>query len=122
MPRKQKTIKIDGKTVEVYELTVKQIIEFKDFFTEKKDSNEVEVIFDAIQSKVHLMTSLAYEQFLDLTPSDIKTLYEAFKEVNVVFFEILSKVGLFDLITQAGEQIKQQTLSSMSASSLSQDI
>ncbi|KKM00924.1 hypothetical protein LCGC14_1799580 [marine sediment metagenome] len=55
------------------------------------------------------------EDLRRMAPSELKVLYEAFKEVNTVFFEVAQQVGLKDLLRTLQETVRKDFLNSLAA-------
>lgn len=72
--------------------------------------------FDAIKKALQENLTLAVEgitldEMLDMAPSDLKTIWEEFKGVNTVFFEVVQKVGLGNLLHSVAQTIQRDFLS-----------
>jgi hypothetical protein len=96
MARNSREIKIDDKTVTVFELTVKDIKKLWNDMTganpETADmplfSNE-KILREHWDKCVH---GLKLEECDDLTLSELKLIYDAFNEVNAIFFDLSLKL------------------------------
>jgi len=97
MARKTTTFKIEGydKPFVVYELTLKQVMSFM-----QKDIQDTTIVglFDQLKEFLPLASSLDIESLYDMPPSDIKVVWEKFKEVNTTFFEASQQAGLGELL------------------------
>lgn len=104
--KKRKTIEIDGKEFELSELTVKQII---DIFDNSKFviglnelTNSDNISLSIVRSANEINNLLAQcanfriEDLMDLTPSEIKLVFDVFKEVNSDFLSILESLGMIE--------------------------
>jgi len=117
-------VTIDKVEYEVLELTLRQIIDyFQNMSTRAEESSEEDKksgvttnSIDFFKSEIQTLLSIALEgdhkveDFLDMAPSDMKKIYETFKKVNSVFFDIAAQMG----ITQAMEGFKSMILSEFS--------
>jgi hypothetical protein len=85
--RKTKTIKIDDREITIRELKVKDI---------RKIINQAET--DDFQRQIEellpLATDLALEDMNDMAPSELKLLWEAFREVNSDFLALAGRLGI----------------------------
>jgi hypothetical protein len=101
--RQRKTIKIDDKEITVKELTVREIISIGDNVTNqiKEDSRDgINVLKDLLAVHFPLgFDNLNLDDLLDMAPSEIDKIYQAFREVNQVFFQVAKQAGLSDLLT-----------------------
>ncbi|MBW2598543.1 MAG: hypothetical protein JRC60_00220 [Deltaproteobacteria bacterium] len=91
--RKQKTIKIDEREITVKELRVKDI---RDIIA--KSDNLVGGELDQIKDLLPLATDLASSEIEDMAPSELRTIWDAFREVNAVFFDLVAKTGIVELL------------------------
>jgi len=88
MARKTATFKIDGYTesFEVYELTLKQVMSFM-----RKEPEDTDIsitgLLDQLKEFLPKASSLSMDDLYSMPPSDIKVVWEKFKEVNNTFFE-----------------------------------
>ncbi len=95
--RRIKTIKVND-----YEITIKEL-RVKDYIELMKALEAGSVIEDP---KL-LGIDISKEQLYDLAPSELKIIWEAFKEVNEVFFEIAQTVKLREaLINWIGHRLQ----------------
>lgn len=84
--RKSKTVLIDGKDIQVYELSVRDIRALKDMIT-----GETEVPILDVAEKIFLPKCVPdIKDFDDLGVSDVMSLWVAFKEINAAFLAILN--------------------------------
>ena len=91
--RKQKTIKIDEQEITVKELRVKDIrniIEQGDKIVSKG--------LDQIEKILPLATDLTLSQIEDMAPSELQIIWDAFREVNAAFFDLVAKTGLVEAL------------------------
>jgi len=96
--RKIKTIKIDDKEFTVKELTVQQVWDSKTSGG-KKDSDEIERL--AALCCPELTTDVA----MSMAPSELKQIWDTFKEVNADFLELAAYLGIDKVIM---EEIKKE--------------
>lgn len=123
MARMHKVVEVkDGKSITVHELTVKQIISLlnDDALGDKKDLG-----IGSMQAflKRHLSnaTDLETEDMLSMAPSELKLVYDAFAEVNAVFFDTARSVGLETLLTELKNAMVED-FSKLLAGSLKMDM
>lgn len=130
MSRRTKSFQIEGidKEIEVRELTVKQIIRIlasdervgKDGTKEKMS---IEQQFK--ESFLPIASNVVYDDLMDMTPSEIKQIYDEFEEINKVFFDVARKAGLEVIVKRLSENIRQVIIndfSALRAKSLPEDI
>jgi hypothetical protein len=104
--RKQELVKIDDHEIVVKELKVKHVYELIE--------NLSSLNLDSIRTVwIPRVTDLAPEELLEMYPSEIETLYDAFVKVNSSFFRISKKLGLPEVF----EAVKRKILSEFSNSS-----
>ena len=123
MARMHKTVEIgDNKSVTVHELKVGQII---NLLGDEALSKDGELGMGSIQTfaKRHLVnaTDLSLDDAIDMAPSELKVVYDAFAEVNSVFFDIARSVGLEKLLAELKTAIVED-FSKLLAGSLSEDM
>lgn len=104
MARKMKTFQIEGREgdVEVKELTVSEILKL---MQHEGDDTSLKGFVDMVGEFLPLATNLKMEQLKDMAPSDIKVVWEKFREVNDTFFEVSQQVGMGDLLGQLKKAI-----------------
>jgi uncharacterized protein YdeI (YjbR/CyaY-like superfamily) len=90
--RKQKIIKIDAKEITVRELRVKDIKEIIE-----KGENLSEGL-NQIADILPLATDLTLDQIEDMAPSELQIIWDAFREVNAVFFDLVAKTGIVETL------------------------
>lgn len=83
--RKFKAIKIDDREFTIRELTVKDVWSLKD---NKVGTGDLEQLVAASCPELTMETALS------MAPSELKTLWEAFKEVNADFLGVMAFLGL----------------------------
>jgi hypothetical protein len=110
--RKEKTIEIGGKSFTAKELTVKQIAQITNGFSEATTVNDVDMMFpDRIPSQtVCLSLGIADKKLLDYAPSEIEEMITAVEEVNPTFANLMQRLA------KAGRQILAQKSGEPSAS------
>ncbi len=135
--RKTKDVEIDKRVYTVRELTVKEIIGIFERHDEKilkekeesTDDTDTTGSIGFLRSELQDMLNLGLEKgkegevytmddFIDMAPSDLKLLYDTFKEVNQVFFDIARQLGagkiVEDMITQIRISFSGALVSSLS--------
>ena len=104
--RKTETFEIEGyeKKVTVNELTIKQIISLM----------QQDVLGDASLENLRrqfeeillpMCTNLEMSDLMEMAPSDVKHIWEKFKEINSAFFEVARDAGLLTLVSGIKEAI-----------------
>lgn len=86
--RKTKTIKIDDREITIKELRVKDIRQLMD------QAGGGDFGLSRIGDLLPMVTDLEPEALDDMAPSEIKTLWDAFREVNAVFFDLAARAGV----------------------------
>ena len=89
--RKTKTIKIDDREIVVKELRVKDI---RNMLSKADDIKGAEDFFTLLPAAVNLEPA----ELDEYAPSELKTIYDAFREVNAVFFSLAAKSGIFGIL------------------------
>lgn len=94
--RNSKEVKIGDKTVNVFELTVRDI---KQLWSDLTGTNPVPSDMPFFSNDAILKThwdkcvhGLKLEETEDLAPSELKLVYDAFAEVNAIFFDLSLKL------------------------------
>jgi len=97
--RKERKFKIEGyeKTFEVYELSVRQIINLME------DDSLGDLSLPALKSLftdklLPVGSNLSYDELIEMNPSEIKECWNRFREVNASFFEGAELLGLTSII------------------------
>lgn len=98
--RKSKIIKIDELEITVKELRVRDIYELFD--------GEFKLSIDVIDDLLQRCTDIDRNKLLDMTPTDLQTLFEGFKEVNAAFLDIAGRLGLDGLPEVLRENLQEQ--------------
>lgn len=104
--RKSATITINDKVITINELTVRQIIGLKDTASDN--------VMDAVQTVLPLITDASPEFLLELTPSELHTLWDKVKEVNHTFFTVIPLDKILAEYQAVMIQTMQESLHSMS--------
>lgn len=96
MSRELKELKIAGKIVTVYELTVKDIKKlWKDLTGATPETDETPIFSNEKLLREHwdkCVHGISLEETDDLVPSELKQIYDAFTEVNAIFFDLSLKL------------------------------
>lgn len=95
--RKRKTVKIDDLEITVMELRVKDAIEI---YEEIESEKGLEDIRKQVEQFLPRAINIDVEALKEFAPSELKELYEAFREVNAVFFEAARSLGLGSLLSE----------------------
>lgn len=88
--RLSKTITIDDDRITVYEVIVEDLLSVI-------DSSEADVR-NRMDELLPKCTDLPMARMKKLAPSEIKKVWDAFREVNAVFFSALEAMGMLDRI------------------------
>lgn len=105
--RLTKTIKIDGEEITVKELRVKDLRKIMDSMDD----------FSGLDQALELLpmaTSLTPEQIEEMAPSELGRVWDAFKEVNAFFLEILEKSGLVKMLKTSVQQNLTESFAGLS--------
>ena len=109
--RKSATITINERVITVNELTMRQILDFKDKFSTVG-------MLEGTKELVSLLSDATPDFLMELTPSELKSIYEKVKEVIADFFDLLPLdvllAGYRDMVTET----VRQNLSALSVGSL----
>jgi DNA-binding GntR family transcriptional regulator len=110
--RKRSTIKIDDREITVKELTVKDVLEI---FEAGGDLEKMD-LFELV--KVHLpkAVDLTIDDMKSMAPSDLVTVYEAWREVNSAFFRIAQAVGLGAILKELAAAMQKDFMTLFFAS------
>ena len=96
MSREFKELKIAGKNITVYEMTVKDIKKlWRDMIGATPESSEAPMFSNEKLLKTHwdkCVHGITLDEADDLVPSELKLIYEAFAEVNAIFFDLALKL------------------------------
>jgi hypothetical protein len=103
--RKHKSIKIDDKEITVRELRVKDLIELLD--RTGADPNNANLL-EALRTFLPKCSDLTVDDLTGMAPSEIKQVYDAFKEVNEVFFETARGLGLGNVVADLKNSIRKE--------------
>ena len=109
MARMHKTVELEGgKSVTVHELTVKQIMSIinDDALGEQKDMS-VKSMQSFAERHLGEATDLKVEDMIEMAPSELKTVYDAFAEVNETFFATARAVGLDKMLSELKQAIAE---------------
>lgn len=103
MSRLHKILEVDGPdgqplSVTVHELTVQQIIDLMN--DDRLGVRQLANFKSFLEGNIGKFTTMTMEQALRMAPSDLKRVYEAFREVNAVFFEVAREAGLTGLLLE----------------------
>jgi len=96
MSRNSKEVKIGDKIVTIYELTVRDIRAlWKDITGADLEKPDMPFFSNEAILKKHwdkCVHGLKLEETEDLVPSELKFVYDAFSEVNAIFFDLTLKL------------------------------
>jgi hypothetical protein len=109
---KQEQVTINGKDITVNELRVSQIIKITKRFPEF-EGKELSDVLAILEEMLPLcIPDLTSNDLLDMTPTELKMLYESFKKANEVFFGMLDKAGILTVLAE----LKNSALESLNES------
>jgi hypothetical protein len=91
--RKSKTIKIDDKEITVKELKVKDIRKLLDMPEAEKDDT-----MELVEKFLPVVTDIKLSDLDEMAPSELKVLWETFKEVNADFLEVTGRLGITKML------------------------
>ena len=94
--RQRKTLKLDDREYTIFELNMRQVWDLVN--TETEDGSDLQRIERFLG---YACPDLDREQLLDLAPSELRRLWEVFKEVNADFLGVLAGLGVTDQLTAA---------------------
>lgn len=109
--RNSKPIEIDEVKITVHELTVEEIINIgqnKALKDKSTDLSDFKALFEIHLPKA--LTGVTFDELVKMAPSDLKQIYDTFKEVNSVFFAVARSVGLGELLNQVIQAIQKDFL------------
>lgn len=110
MARKTKVVTIEGKDIVVKELTVKQVLGLFSKDGAKFGDITLPDVVDKFQDLLPIATGMTADELMEMAPSELVTIYDTFKEVNAVFFEVLASLG----ITKILAEVKTSTVQNFS--------
>lgn len=122
--KKQITVQIESKRFTISELTVEQIIELStstkigdDFSMLVGEGMPLAKIFTNFTEELKIILEkscdFSLEDLKQLAPSEIKQLFEAFKEVNADFLLLLREVGVIPALVKIKEQMATNFLKAL---------
>ena len=111
--RKSKTVNIDDKRIEVYELRVKDVRMILDAADDMGDMSV------ALGKVLPVATSLTVDEFEELAPSEIKQLWAAFREVNEDFLDPLDRAGVGQMILASIQETLTEAFADSSKEAIS---
>ena len=104
--RKERKFKIEGndKSIEVYELRVKEIISLieEDTLGDLSLSAMKTMFVDRL---LPISSNLTWKDLLEMAPSEIEQCWDVFREVNASFFVGIKAMGLTSMVNTVKEAI-----------------
>jgi hypothetical protein len=97
MAAQVKKITIDGKKYTIREIIVSEMLEIKRIIGGLENISDTVKEIDKI---LPYCSDITQDDLINMAPSDIETLWKAFKEVNKVFFSTMETFGLIEVINQ----------------------
>lgn len=114
---KESNVTFEGKKVVLKELVLQDILDIMDDIDE--NNVQTEDLLAIANKHLDKAVNLKIENFLKIPPSEIKEIYEDFKEVNSVFFEVAGWMGGGKILARAKEALERD-LSKLYATLLKQ--
>jgi hypothetical protein len=109
--RKRDSLKIDEKEITVKELTVREILEIADLKNVDKGDLTLDMFKEEFGNFLpKTVEGVTVDEMLDMAPSELRAIYDKFKEVNAVFFDTAREVGLGTLLEQLRAAIQRDFL------------
>ena len=93
----KKTIEIDDKKFEVREIIVSEMLEIKRIIGGLENISDTVKEIDKI---LPFCSNITKDDLVKMAPSDIETIWKAFKDVNKVFFSTMEIFGMIEVINQ----------------------
>lgn len=90
----KKTVAIDGNKYEVREIIVQEMLDIKKIVGGLSNMSDIVTNIDKI---LPYCSTVTQDDLVKMAPSDIETLWKAFKEVNSVFFSTIQTFGLVEV-------------------------
>ena len=107
------------RTVTVKELTVSQVLSiFNKFAKPAEDARGLDdMLTEAKELFSMSIEGLQWEELKDFAPSELKMLYDKFREVNAVFFDVARSLGIEEALGEIIRALKSDFISIFAASS-----
>ena len=96
--RKTKKIKVDNREITVKELTVKELLSF----FEEGESLSLETLGRLLEVATE---GLDIDSLKEMAPSEIKQVWDAFREVNSVFFDTAKALGMGEAVSEVKKSL-----------------
>ncbi len=123
MPRQIEILKIEGFDIVVKELTVKEVKSLWKDLTTPPETGKGLFSNDFLRKNWEMCVSgITLDELDELTPTDVKQIYDAFEKVNHVFFAFARQVQGESVALHAIRQSILLDLSARFAGSLKEDI
>ncbi|WP_153306038.1 hypothetical protein [Desulfatiglans anilini] len=115
MMRRHKVVKIDDREITVKELKIKDFIEIMEAVeANEKAGGEKKSLTELIDDYLSRATDARLMDFCEMAPSELQSIWDAFKEVNAAFFGMAQTLGLGKMAVEFKEIITQELKSSLS--------
>ena len=108
--RRHKTIKVDQTEISVKELRVQ---DYLDFLAEVGGAGG---LMEEIEKWLPRGTDLTIEDIKKMAPSELRAVYDAFREVNADFFETAGRLGLDQMAARLKESFMKEFSGALSGS------
>lgn len=103
--RKIGTLKIDNREITVKELRVKDLLALLNGVDDQETN--VQSLMERIEAFLPKAADIQLSELYEMAPSEIRQIYEKFKEVNAVFFETARALGLGDFLKKLKASLLQ---------------
>ena len=107
--RKTKVIKIDEREITVWELRVKDIRALVE------RAGQFENDLDLIEPLIPELLDVELPQLEELAPSELKIIWEAVKEVNADFLELIERTGVANAVKDSLRTLLTASFSGLSS-------
>jgi hypothetical protein len=109
--RNSKSIEIDDKKITVYELTVAEIIGIGETKAIKEKSTDLSDFKSVLEDYLpKALSGVTLDELIKMAPSDLKEIYDIFREVNATFFDVARSMGMGELLNQVTQAIQKDFL------------
>lgn len=117
--RKTSSFKIEGydRNFVVNELTIRQIIDLMQderLSEDKITLNDFKEYFG--NTVLPSFSNITFDDLIEMAPSELKTIWEKFQEVNSVFFEVARSLGLEKILEDLRRAIIEDSLNLLAPS------
>lgn len=114
--RKTKILKIDDKEITVKELRVKDIRKILLIGERLEDGN----ILENIEKLLPFAADIKIEDLEGMAPSEIKMIWEGFKEVNAAFLSVVERLGIVKTLENSIRKHLTEAFADLSSTGISE--